>query len=462
MMLSETVKAERYDSSYAAFPQRNYLNKILSNNEYRPLKEILTYISSGHTPYLHDVKNEGDVNFATVECISDLSLHADKFKRITKDQYESQFRKNRFKIGYVVCTIKRRICKAFPITKDYGSIAINQDISIMCPNKDVNAVYLATYLSSKVGQLFANRQMTEQMNPYISVGNLSQLPIILLNKKFQDKIESIFIKSLDHKDNSIKLYAQAENLLLETLGLTDFNASTDPTNIKSFKNSFEMTGRLDAEYYQKKYDDYLKHVFSLDNGWAPLNEVCIIKDKTNVPNDTSVFKYIELANIDNYGDVSGYTTDEGRNLPSRARIRVNHNDVLVSSIEGSLSKCAIISENMNNAICSTGFYVLKSININPATLLVLFKSPLMQNLLKQNCSGTILTAINKDEFSRIPVPLICKKEQLKIEKLIQDSFSLREKSKHLLKVAKKAVEIAIEKSEKKAMKYISNEMEPKK
>jgi hypothetical protein len=49
-------------------------------------------------------------------------------------------------------------------------------------------------------------------------------------------------------------YVEAETLLLETLGLLDFSPSTEKINIKSFKDSFAATGRLDAEHYQPKYE----------------------------------------------------------------------------------------------------------------------------------------------------------------------------------------------------------------
>ena len=90
-------------------------------------------------------------------------------------------------------------------------------------------------------------------------------------------------------------------------------------------------------------------------------------------------------------------------------------------------------------------------------MLVLFKSDLMQNILKQSCSGTILTAINKDEFLKIPLPLIDPKTQSQISLLIQESFALKSKSEKLLELAKKAVEMAIEESEEEAMKFINQQ-----
>jgi restriction endonuclease S subunit len=64
----------------------------------------------------------------------------------------------------------------------------------------------------------------------------------------------------------------------------------------------------------------------------------------------------------------------------------------------------------------------------------------MQNLLKQGCSGTILTAINKSEFQNIPIPIIDITTQGQIASLINESFSLRKESERLLEEAKERVE----------------------
>ena len=96
------------------------------------------------------------------------------------------------------------------------------------------------------------------------------------------------------------------------------------------------------------------------------------------------------SNIDNTGNIRGYLQEMGQNLPSRARRRIQENDVIISSIEGSIDKIALVSNEFHNSLCSTGFYVLNSNKINSETLLVLFKNKIIQQLLKQKCSGIIL------------------------------------------------------------------------
>ena len=240
------------------------------------------------------------------------------------------------------------------------------------------------------------------------------------------------------------MYRQAELLLLDTLKLKDFNPPSQTINIKSFSNSFCTSGRLDAEFYQEKYEGYLKKIQAYPYGCEPIRTACKLKDANYTPKDNQTYQYIELSNIGNLGEITGASLDLGCNLPSRARRKVSKNDVIVSSVEGSLASCAIVSEQYHQALCSTGFYVVSSEKINSETLLILFKSEPIQQLLKQGCSGTILTAINKDEFLNIPLPLVDANIQTQIADLIRQSDHLRQESQALLEEAKRKVEQAIE------------------
>ena len=130
--------------------------------------------------------------------------------------------------------------------------------------------------------------------------------------------------------------------------------------------------------------------------------------------------------------------------------------MIVSSIEGSLGSIALITEEYDNALCSTGFHVVESDVLNSETLLVLLKSSIGQLQLKKGCSGTILTAINKEEFSKIAVPKIRAEKQTEIQQKVLESFSLRDQAKHLLEHAKRAVEIAIEQDEQAAIDWLES------
>jgi restriction endonuclease S subunit len=315
--------------------------------------------------------------------------------------------------------------------------------------------YLVSFLNSRHGVLEVRRRARHSINQVnVNPEEVKAINIPLLSRKTQSYIKDNFEHAIILLQKSKTFYTKAEELLLSEIGLKDFTPSTEPVNIKSFKESFEQTGRLDAEYYQKKYADYLKLITAYRNGSALIKQCCICKIGNFNPNAETEYKYIELSNIDKSGSISGCTNGLGKELPSRARRLVYEQDVIVSSIEGSLGSCALVGKEYNNALCSTGFYVLSSDEINSETLVVLFKSAFMQNLLKQNCSGTILTAINKDDFLSIPIPLIRKEKQREIAILLQQSFMLKKQSESLLEAAKHAVEIAIEKDEETALKFL--------
>lgn len=79
-----------------------------------------------------------------------------------------------------------------------------------------------------------------------------------LSHDFQIQIETLVKNAHSKREQSKATYSQAENLLLNALGMADFSPSTKNTSEKSFKDSFLATGRLDAEYYQPKYEEIEK------------------------------------------------------------------------------------------------------------------------------------------------------------------------------------------------------------
>ena len=88
---------------------------------------------------------------------------------------------------------------------------------------------------------------------------------------------------------------------------------------------------------------------------------------------------------------------------------------------------------------------------------MLFKSELVQTLMKRGCSGTILAAISEDELRKIHLPKIDEETQHTIAHNVQRSFSLRRKSELLIAAAVKAVELAVELGEQSALNFISQE-----
>ena len=69
----------------------------------------------------------------------------------------------------------------------------------------------------------------------------------IFSKAFIEKVDYLIEESENELLNSKGLYLQAENLLLQEIGLKDFEPSKEGINVKSFKDSFLSSGRLDAQ-----------------------------------------------------------------------------------------------------------------------------------------------------------------------------------------------------------------------
>ena len=117
--------------------------------------------------------------------------------------------------------------------------------------------------------------------------------------------------------------------------------------------------RTDAEFFHPKYEIIARCVQSYSEGSGTLGNLVKVDSSKYEPKKKQTCKYIEIANV-NGGEITGCTKEEGRNLPARARRKVSTGDVIVSSVEGSLDSIALVGSEYDNALCSTGFHVIKS------------------------------------------------------------------------------------------------------
>lgn len=334
--------------------------------------------------------------------------------------------------------------KSALVPKDYNYAFASYLFRVRPHREIINSATLVAYLNSRYGRIEIEKYSMVGNQANFSPAKFREITIPIFSKELNNEIEQLTYSSFDKLEQSECIYSSAETYLLECLGMTEFAANPEAYNVKTLKESFLETGRFDSEYYLPKYEDYVRLVQSYPNGYGLLGDMCEIKDYNYTPKNVIRYKYIELANIGKSGDVTGCDEQNGEDLPTRARRIVHRGDVVVSSIEGSLDSCALITDEYDGALCSTGFYVLQSSQLNPETLLALFKSQPIQNLMKKGCSGTILTAISKSELERIPLPVIRKEVQDEIAKHVQKSFELRKKALQLLETAKLTIESAIE------------------
>jgi type I restriction enzyme S subunit len=231
------------------------------------------------------------------------------------------------------------------------------------------------------------------------------------------------------------------------LGIEQLNLRQD----KTFEVGFDEVKpilRFDAEYYQPKYKQIKDVIYKSGYKVKKLKEVVKISTKKIDPTQepTKYFNYIELANINpSTGEVEEYSKIIGHKAPSRARMVVKAKDVLVASLSGSLDNVGLVPEELDGAVASTGFFVIRSEHFLSEFLFLLFRSDLMKLQLEEKTAGAIMSAVPKTTFGELLIPLVPIKKQKPISNLIKESFILRKEAKGLLEKAKEEVEQYIEK-----------------
>jgi hypothetical protein len=261
-------------------------------------------------------------------------------------------------------------------------------------------------------------------------------------------------KQQRYYNHSQTLYRQAEELLLETIGLKDFQPSQKGTNIKTFKESFLATGRLDAEYYQPKYEE-------IENAFDKFERIALSQivsypilsgvtpkaggdDYTNKENGIPFIRAVDLVN----GEVNTSNFNYIKPIIHTSilkRTQLRQGDVLFS-IAGTVGRCAVFNHkfeaNINQAVSILRFEETK---IKREYLVTFFNSFIGTKFISKYSRQGLQTNLNLEEVGQLRIPIIDLTVQTKIATLIQQSFSLRRESERLLEEAKEMVEREIEK-----------------
>mgnify|MGYP002744079560 CR=1 FL=1 len=405
------------------------------------LGEYICCMSGGATPLGASYAEEG-VPFVRVQNVMPNYFALHNVIYITPEQ-DAALARSRLCEGDVVLTITGSYGKAATVPRELAGANINQH-SVKIEVQGVRPHFLATFLNSKFGRLQSDKHVVGVTRPALDYSAIRSFLVPRFPDEMQRKVEELVLTAHARRAASEASFASAEQLLLERLGMQHFEPQARTNSVRTLRESFLATGRIDAEFYMPSYDDYHRALGDYPGGSAPLCEICAISDDNFTPLTGVPYRYIEISNIGRSGEIAECTHQLGEDLPSRARQRIAPHDVLVSSVEGSLARCALVDPEYHQALCSTGFYVVRSSAFSPETLLVLFKSVPIQQLMMRACSGSIQPSIDRGAFERIPLPLIQADEQAAIASHVQQSVALRREAQQLLEEAVRFVEREIE------------------
>ena len=327
--------------------------------------------------------------------------------------------------------------------------------------KDINPSYLLTYINCKYGRSLLLRKERGAIQKGLNLDDLKTLDVYIPGNDFQLNIEQLFKLSIDGEKQAKNKYFQAEQTLLEAVGLADFKPSTQNTNIKTFAQSFGTSGRLDAEYYQPKYEEMMARITNQSH--SKLVDVVTIKKSIEPGSDAYAEEGLPFIRVSDYSKYGLTTPDKclsdafvADNQALLESLKPKANTVLFSK-DGSVGTAYLLREDLHCVTSGAILHLLlKRDDVLPEYLTLVLNSKLVQMQAERDAGGSIILHWRVGEIENVILPIIDLTTQTKISQLVQQSFTLKAQSEHLLSVAKRAVEMAIEQDEAAAMAWIES------
>ena len=333
------------------------------------------------------------------------------------------------------------------------------------PKDGILSEYLCAYLSCKYGEWDVKRRARQSINQTnVNPEEVKEIEIPLLDINLQQKVRDCFTQANSLRILSQKAYSDAELILHNELGTNAIAVADVNVSQKRFSD-FVDSGRLDAEYYQPKYNILKDKLKSYKYGYYNLSEIAktyrgdLISDTLYTTDNTGV-AYIRGADISSNILTSEKCVYIDRTFIATKEIRCKTND-LVFALIGSVGTVARVTDNFSGSFISNNLGLIRlnsDADISAEYLHLLLTSPQIGKwLFEQKEMKTAQPKISDKDIFDFIIPKLDREIQQQIVNKVNKSFALRKESHRLLNLAKTMVETTIEKGENVAMKLLNIE-----
>lgn len=459
--LGDRIDAEYFEPSY--LENENRLKKVTA----KPLSNYCKLVSSAFYPSATEFYAVGEMPFIRcVDCIkfpAITSLQNETFEKLPRSFIEENRTIKILKKEDIVITKVGTPCYS-SIIYDLDELALSRTVLGVYKIKDIDPYYLTVYLRSKYGydQLFRERELTIQYQ--LTLERVGRILIYKpLNGTFEKLIKRIFI---DHQSlfiHSSEKYKEAGQILLSELGLVDWKPQHQLSFVRNFSDA-KFADRIDAEYFQPMYDEIIEKVKQYRNGYKILGDIVTIK-KCIEPGSEAYqdngIPFLRVSNLSKFGIHRDNMQYISESLYENLKDHQPQKSEILLSKDATPGIAYYLSNEPDNMIPSGGILRLKvkdTNGLNPEYLTLVLNSVVVQKQIERDIGGSVINHWLVDQVKKTLIPVLPDSIQKEISDILADSFIRLEQSKKLLDIAKCGVEMAIEKSEEEAEKWLNEEV----
>ena len=324
---------------------------------------------------------------------------------------------------------------------------INQNIAaVRITDKNINPYFVGLFFASKPGQLQIERLITGNAQPYLNSEQIKSFLIPIFDIKRQNEIANYFHEIQNKIKDSKHFYSKAENLLLEELGLKNFEAENSLFSVVNL-SEVKLANRIDAEYFQSEWERLKNKIESkkatklgnfvdLQKGIEPGAEEYQDEGKL----------FIRVSSLSKEGIIDKDQKYLSEDLYNKLRKDFEPKTGEILLTKDATPGIAYVLKESIGGIISGGILRLKlKDDIEPEYLALCINSIIGQAQAERDAGGSVIAHWKPEQVKNLLIPILPKPIQQKIANLVQKSHANRKKAKELLEEAKQKVEKLIEK-----------------
>jgi len=445
---SQLEGALRLDAEYYQSEYLSLISKIKSQKS-KFLGEI-GKVAYGTTPQ-GGIFEQSGIPFIRSQNFSNLLVDTSDLVFCTKE-FHQQNKKSAIQPGDILfAAVGATIGEVTIVQDEIEEGNINQNIArVRITDKSINPYFAGFFFASRPGQLQIERLITGNAQPYLNSEQIKSFIIPVLPVEQQREIADYFQKIQNQIKISQDLYSQAENLLLEELGLKNFKIEDDLFYIVNL-SEVKSAHRADAEYFQPKYERLISKIkYKMEK----LNNLLLPKKgiKKGIEIGSEQYQeegklFIRVSNLSKHGLV-----ERDQKYLSEALYQKLKKDFEPKVGEILLTKDAtpgiayLLKEPIEGIIAGGILRLRVKPDIDPEYLALVINSIAGQMQVEKDTGGSVIFHWRPDQIKNLLIPILPKPTQQKIADLVQKSHEARKKAKQLLEEAKRKVEELIEKN----------------
>ncbi len=331
------------------------------------------------------------------------------------------------------------------VSKTLAGKLFSDDVIRVTFKRQYDTEYVYTFLKSKAGRKILTTNGYGAVISHLEPDHLNEIPVPYAPEYLRRRISDLIVRSYQLRDKSNQVLNQASSLLIRELRLPpvadlhgpQFKENAGAENF--IVHLSELAGRADASYHVPPVKAIHHHLQRHSRKVVSAGDPMISQDifmpnrfkRVYVDEDYGVpfFGGKSIGELDPYDKKFLSLAQHEKQIKEQLTI---HTDMILITCSGTIGNTALVPEHWNNWVMTNDIIRLIPKEGIKGYLSVWLASDYARKLMQSKAYGSVVSHIETENISSLPVPLLRRKEiQQEINQLALTASELRTQAYHL-------------------------------